>query len=86
MQARIVWLFEPGTDMEPEMVVLFVLIFIYPLVYSPTKRAEGKHLDVSNPERVSGKQGEIPPPLGAEKEATPPFSRACPGVLIPFIF
>jgi len=30
--------------------------------YSPTKRGEGKHLDGSNPERVPGKQGEIPRP------------------------
>jgi hypothetical protein len=25
------------------------------------------------------------PPLGAEREALPPLSRVCPGVLIPFI-
>ncbi|MBI9095300.1 MAG: hypothetical protein JEY71_10495 [Sphaerochaeta sp.] len=36
-------------------------------------------------ERGLGKQGEIREPLGSEKEATPPGSRACPGVLIPFL-
>jgi len=34
---------------------------------SPTKRAEGKPFDGSNPERVPGKQGEIPRPLGLKR-------------------
>jgi prolycopene isomerase len=46
---------------------------------SPTKREERKQYAGSIPERVPGKQGEIPHPLGAEKEALPPLSRACPG-------
>ena len=45
---------------------------------SPTKREERKPLDGSSPERVPGKQGEIPR-LGPEKEAKPPLSRASPG-------
>jgi len=34
---------------------------------SPTKRAEWKHLDGSTPERVPGKQGEIPRPFGLKR-------------------
>ncbi len=54
-------------------------------LHSPTKRAERKHLDGSIPERVPGKQGEIPRPLGRKMRHKASALQACPRVSIPFI-
>jgi hypothetical protein len=49
----------------------------------PTKRAEWEHLDGSNPERVPGKQGELPRPLRRKRRQRLRFP-SLPWV-IPFI-